>query len=483
MSDPKGFLKWEREDSKKRPESERILDWKEFTLPSPVSKLAHQAGRCMDCGVAFCQSDFGCPVNNLIPDWNELVHEQNWKDALSRLHRTNNFPEFTGKLCPAPCESACVLGVSSSPVAIRSIESSIIERGFQENWVKPQISSSKSGKKVAIVGSGPAGLSAAQQLARLGHSPVVFEKADKIGGLLRYGIPDFKMEKWVLDRRLEQLEKEGVQFRTKSALGRDFTLETLSSEYDAVCLTIGSEKARDLNIAGRELKGVHFAMDYLIQQNRRVAGLPIEEEEIDARGKRVVIIGGGDTGSDCLGTVHRQGGLEVTQFEILDKPGRERSAQTPWPEWPLQLRSSHAHEEGGKREWSVLTTEFIGANGVLKGLKTSALRRVDGKFEKVVGSEREIPVDLVLLATGFEGPARLPALQSLKTDSRSNIQVDQKFRTSMEKVFAAGDVRRGASLIVWAIADGRKMAESVDEFLLLRSLRSGPPFRKSLRHY
>jgi glutamate synthase (NADPH/NADH) small chain len=465
VSDPKGFLKWQRQESEKRKPEERIGDFREFVLPPSETKLTEQSGRCMDCGVAFCQSSFGCPVENLIPDWNDLVHQGHWKTALQRLHRTNNFPEFTGKLCPAPCESACVLGISSSPVSIRSIESSIIERGFDEGWVQPQPAASVSGKKVAIIGSGPAGLSAAQELARLGHLAVVYEKADRVGGLLRYGIPDFKMEKWVLDRRLEQLKAEGVQFRTGVEIGKDLTFEHLHSNYDAICLTTGAEKSRDLKIPGRELDGVHLAMDFLIQQNHRTQGDTISGSEISARGKKVIILGGGDTGSDCLGTVHRQGCSEVTQFEILEKPGLERSSQTPWPHWPLQMRSSHAHEEGGERKWSVLTTEFVGDNGKLTGLKICEIEWKNGKFEKKSDSERVLKADLVLLSLGFEGTQVIPQIEKLALDSRGSIQIDSTFGTSLPKVFAAGDARRGASLIVWAIADGRKMAASVHRFL------------------
>ncbi len=467
MADPRGFLKWQRQDSEKRPAQERVGDYREFVLPPSETKLTEQSGRCMDCGVAFCQSGYGCPVENLIPDWNDLVHQGKWQTALARLHRTNNFPEFTGKLCPAPCESACVLGISSSPVSIRSIESSIIDRGFTEGWVQPQLASTSSGKKVAVVGSGPAGLAAAQELARMGHLAVVYEKADQVGGLLRYGIPDFKMEKWVLDRRLDQLKAEGVQFRTGIEIGKDLTFEHLYSNYDAICLTTGAERPRDLKVPGRELDGVHFAMDFLIQQNRRVQGAVVTGPELTAQGKRVIILGGGDTGSDCLGTVHRQGAKEVTQFEILDKPGLERSSQTPWPHWPLQLRSSHAHEEGGGRLWSVLTNEFVGVNGKLTGLKICEIEWKAGNFEKKASSEKLLEADLVLLALGFEGPQAIPQVDQLKRDSRGNIQINSEFHTSLPKVFSAGDARRGASLIVWAIADGRKMAASIHRFLNL----------------
>jgi len=452
MSDPKGFLKFERKDPPKRDKSERILDFKEFSLPVAQEELQHQASRCMDCGVPFCQSSFGCPVDNLIPEWNELVQQGRWQEALQRLHKTNNFPEFTGKLCPAPCESACVLGVNSSPVIIRGIESSIIDRGFNEGWVHPQKPQHHSGKTVAIVGSGPAGLAAAQQLVRLGHTVTVLEKSDRIGGLLRYGIPDFKMEKWVLDRRIDQLTAEGVQFKTDVRVGADITPQTLLSEYDAICLAIGASRARDLKIPGRELKGIHLAMEYLTSP------------ALTAEGKRVIILGGGDTGSDCLGTVLRQKCKSVLQFELLEKPGLTPAPQTPWPLWPLKLRTSHAHEEGGERQWSVLTTEFQGQEGNLTSLKTV---NVSGTHTPVPGSEKTWETDLVLLALGFEGPGPLDWIEQLGVEQtpRSTIAVDRQFRTRVPKIFAAGDAQRGASLIVWAIAEGRKMATSVDLFL------------------
>src|SRR5437764_3397194 len=363
MADPKGFMKYAREGPKRRPVELRTLDWKEFYEPISEDKLKEQGARCMDCGVPFCQSHNGCPGVNLIPEWNDLVHRGRWKDALKALHTTNNFPEFTGRLCPAPCESACVLGINESPVSIRVIEWNIIDKGFDEGWVQPIMSPYKTGKTVAIVGSGPSGLACAQQLARAGHRVTVFEKADRIGGLLVYGIPDFKMEKWVVDRRLEQMKAEGVEFRTNVEVGTDLSGEELRRQYAGACLAMGAEQARELPVPGRELKGIHLAMDYLIQQNKRNMGQIVTDEPITAKGKRVVIIGGGDTGSDCLGTTHRQGCVEVHQFELLPEPPPQRADSTPWPLWPMQLRTSHAHEEGCDRQWSVSTTAFSGRNG------------------------------------------------------------------------------------------------------------------------
>ncbi len=467
MADPKGFMKYAREGPKRRPVELRVQDWREFYEPIPEDKLQIQAARCMDCGVPFCQSTNGCPVVNLIPEWNDLVHRGRWKDALKALHTTNNFPEFTGRLCPAPCESACVLGINSDPVSIRVIEWNIIDKGFDEGWVQPVLPTTRTGKTVAIVGSGPAGLAAAQQLARAGHSVTVFEKADRIGGLLRYGIPDFKMEKWVLDRRLEQMKAEGVEFKPGVHVGRDISGEDLRRRFDAVCLAMGAEQARDLLVPGRELKGIHFAMDYLVQQNKRNAGDVIVDEPITAKGKRVVIIGGGDTGSDCLGTAHRQGCTEVHQFELLPEPPPQRADSTPWPLWPMQLRTSHAHEEGCDRQWSVSTTKFSGRNGYVTKLHAHRVAFENGKFVPIPNTEFEMEVDLVLLAMGFTGPVKNGLLDSLgvKYDPRGNVAVDDDSMTSVEGIFAGGDVKRGASLIVWAIAEGRKMAAGVDKYL------------------
>ncbi|MGD9850303.1 MAG: glutamate synthase subunit beta [Nitrospirales bacterium] len=475
MADPRGFLKYKREGPQRRPVELRVKDWQEMYEPFPDEKLKVQGARCMDCGVPFCQSPSGCPVVNLIPEWNDLVHRERWRDALKALHATNNFPEFTGRLCPAPCESACVLGINSDPVSIRIIEWNIIDKGFDEGWVEPVLPVDSSGKKVAIVGSGPAGLAAAQQLARAGHQVTVLEKADRIGGLLRYGIPDFKMEKWVLDRRLDQMQKEGVTFETGVCVGVDLDIQALRREYDAVLLTMGAEQARELSVPGRELKGVHLAMDFLTQQNKRVAGDVVQEEPISAKGKRVVIIGGGDTGSDCLGTVHRQGCTEVHQFELLPEPPPTRAASTPWPLWPMQLRTSHAHEEGCDRQWSISTTKFTGHNGQLQKLHANRVKFENGAFAPIPGEEIELPVDLVFLAMGFVGPVKQGLLDSLgvQYDPRGNVKVDEHFMTNLDGVFAAGDTKRGASLIVWAIAEGRKAAAGVHQYLQAnRSLKS-----------
>ena len=467
MADPKGFLKYPREGPKRRPVELRIQDWKEFYDPIPEDKLKAQGARCMDCGVPFCQSNNGCPVVNLIPEWNDLVHRGRWKDALKALHETNNFPEFTGKLCPAPCEEACVLALEEAPVTIKQIEMAIIERGFDEGWVSPVLPVSRTGKTVAVIGSGPAGLAASQQLARAGHSVTVFEKADRIGGLLRYGIPDFKMEKWVIDRRLEQMKAEGVEFQANIHVGVDISADELRRQFDAVCLALGAEQARELPVPGRDLQGIHLAMDYLVQQNKRNASDVITEEPITAKGKRVVIIGGGDTGSDCLGTTHRQGCSEVHQFELLPEPPPIRAGSTPWPLWPMQLRTSHAHEEGCDRQWSVSTTRFSGHNGHVTKLHAHRVTFENSRFIPMPGTEFEMAVDLVLLAMGFAGPVKNGLLDSLgvKYDARGNVAVDENYMTSVEGVFAGGDVKRGASLIVWAIAEGRKMAAGVDKYL------------------
>ncbi|MFQ5991217.1 MAG: glutamate synthase subunit beta [Nitrospiraceae bacterium] len=467
MADPKGFMKYAREGPQRRPVELRIQDWNEFYEPMAEEKLKAQGARCMDCGVPFCQSHNGCPVVNLIPEWNDLVNRGRWKDALKALHATNNFPEFTGRLCPAPCESACVLGINEQPVSIRVIEWNIIDRGFDEGLVQPILPVTKTGKTVAVIGSGPAGLAAAQQLARAGHQVTMLEKADRIGGLLRYGIPDFKMEKWVIDRRLEQMRAEGVEFTTNVNVGVDVAPAGLRRQYDAICLAMGAEQARELPVPGRELRGIHLAMDYLTQQNKRNAGDTISQEPITAKGKRVVIIGGGDTGSDCLGTTHRQGCTEVHQFELLPEPPPERADSTPWPLWPMQLRSSHAHEEGCDRQWSVSTTKFSGRNGHVTKLHAQRVAFEQGKFTPIPGTEFEMEVDLVLLAMGFTGPVKQGLLDGLGVsyDVRGNAAVDQDYMTSIPGVFAAGDVKRGASLIVWAIAEGRKMAAGVEKYL------------------
>ena len=475
MADPRGFLKYQREGPQRRPIELRVRDWKELYEPFPDEKLKVQGARCMDCGVPFCQSLTGCPVVNLIPEWNDLVHRGRWKDALKALHATNNFPEFTGRLCPAPCESACVLGINSDPVSIRIIEWNIIDKGFEEGWVEPVLPVVSTGKRIAIVGSGPAGLAAAQQLVRTGHEVTVFEKADRIGGLLRYGIPDFKMEKWVLDRRLEQMRKEGVLFEPGVCVGVDIDIKVLRRDYDAVLLAIGAEQPRELPVPGRDLKGIHLAMDYLTQQNKRVAGDIVPGEEISAKGKRVVIIGGGDTGSDCLGTAHRQGCVEVHQFELLPEPPLTRAESTPWPLWPMQLRTSHAHEEGCDREWSISTIKFSGQDGQVTKLHATRVKFEHSKVIPVPGSEVEMDADLVLLAMGFVGPVKSGLLDflELQYDHRGNVTVDEHFMTNVDGVFATGDTKRGASLIVWAIAEGRKAAAGVHHYL-----QAGKSYRK-----
>jgi glutamate synthase (NADPH/NADH) small chain len=467
MGKTTGFLEYARETPPRRPVLERINDWFEVYQDTPEEMLQHQAGRCMDCGVPFCHT--GCPVNNLIPDWNDLVWKGRWREAVRVLHATNNFPEFTGRICPAPCEPACVLGINDKPVTIKVVEQNIIDRAFQEGWVTPEPPQERSGKKVAVVGSGPAGLAAAQQLNRAGHTVVVLERQDRIGGLLRYGIPDFKLEKNVVDRRLEQLAAEGIEFRTGVDVGGDITGDELLRQFDATMLAIGAEQARDIDIPGRELKGIHFAMDYLTQQNKRGAGDRFTgTEEISAAGKRVVIIGGGDTGADCLGTAHRQKAESVHQLQIHAMPPEDRHHTTPWPLWPLQLRIEAAHEEGGAREWSVLTTHFSGDEA--GNVKKLHCVRVGPKpaLERMLGSEFYLDADLVLVAIGFSGPVRKGLLEQLplEIDSRGNVRTDATYMTAIPGMFSAGDARRGQSLVVWAIAEGRKAAHHMDRFLM-----------------
>jgi len=462
---PTGFMEYTRELPARRPIAERLDDFREVYQEFPEQKLRHQGARCMDCGVPFCHT--GCPLNNVIPDWNDLVYRDRWREAVRALHATNNFPEFTGRICPAPCEAACVLGINSSPVTIKNIEQAIIEHAFREGWIHPELPSRRTGKRVAVVGSGPAGLAAAQQLNRAGHWVTVFEKADRIGGLLRYGIPDFKLEKRILDRRLEQMTREGVVFKTRKHVGQDVPAAELGGEFDAILLAGGAESPRDLKVPGRELAGIHFAMEYLPQQNRRVAGDSVSGQ-ILATGRHVVIIGGGDTGADCLGTAHRQKPKSVHQFEIMPMPPRERSGSTPWPLWPLQLRTESAHEEGGTREWAVATTRFSGD-------ETGRVRQLHAirvgpppKFEPIPGTDFSIEADLVLIAMGFLGPGKNGLLDSLgvKLDARANVECDVNHMTSVPGVFAAGDMRRGQSLVVWAITEGRKAARGIDNYLL-----------------
>jgi glutamate synthase (NADPH) small chain len=460
-----GFVEYDREAPQRRPVPERLNDWFEVYQDFSEDKVRTQGARCMDCGVPFCHT--GCPLNNIIPDWNDLVYRDRWRAAIRVLHSTNNFPEFTGRICPAPCEAACVLGINEPPVTIKVIEKTIIEHAFQEGWIQPEPPLRRTGKRVAIVGSGPAGLAAAQQLNRAGHAVIVFEKADRIGGLLRYGIPEFKMEKRVLDRRLEQLIAEGVEFRTNVHVGKDVSGAALQKDFDAIVLAGGAEHPRDLPVPGRELKGIHFAMEFLPQQNKVCQGDTVAEQ-ILATGRNVVIIGGGDTGADCLGTSHRQKAASVHQFEIMPMPPNERAPHTPWPLWPLQLRVESSHEEGGVRDWSIATTSFTGDESGRVN-KLHGIRVGPGpKFEPIPSSEFSMDADLVLLAMGFTGPVKGGLLQELGVtlDARGNVATDATYATNVPGVFAAGDLRRGQSLVVWAIAEGRKAAEGVNRFLV-----------------
>jgi glutamate synthase (NADPH/NADH) small chain len=471
MGKETGFLEFERQDIDYADAAERVTHYQEFTVPLPGDSLRQQAARCMNCGIPFCHT--GCPVNNLIPDWNHLVYEDDWKRALAQLHSTNNFPEFTGRVCPAPCEAACTLNLIDAPVTIKSIECAIVDRGWREGWIVPEPPARPSGRAVAVVGSGPAGLACAQQLARAGHAVTVFEKSDRIGGLLRYGIPDFKLEKHLINRRAVQMEAEGVQFRTSSEVGVEVSFQALRDNFDAVVLAGGAEEARALEIPGAELPGVRLAMEFLTQQNKRNAGddevRAAPRGTLSAQGKHVVVIGGGDTGSDCVGTSNRQGAASVTQLEIMPQPPEREDKPLTWPNWPLKLRTSSSHLEGCERDWAVLTKRVIAQDGAVAGLECARVEWRAGRMEEVPGSSFVLPADLILLAMGFTGPKRRGLLDraGVALDGRGNVAADtQRYATSEARVFACGDMRRGQSLVVWAIREGRQCARSVDEALM-----------------
>jgi glutamate synthase (NADPH/NADH) small chain len=472
MGKPTGFLEYQRRDRSYEPVDDRLKHYREFIRPLPEDELRRQGGRCMDCGTPYCHT--GCPVNNLIPDWNDLVYRNHPRRALEALHRTNNFPDFTGRICPAPCEASCTLNLIEEPVTIKTIENTIIERGWNEGWVEPLVAARRTGKRVAVIGSGPAGLACAQQLARVGHTVAVFEKNARIGGLLRYGIPDFKLEKYVIDRRIAQMRAEGVEFHPNTHIGVTRKMADLMGRYDAVVFAVGSEVPRDLPVPGRELQGIHYAMDFLTQQNRRVGGEKVNGADIMATGKHVLVIGGGDTGSDCIGTSNRHGAKSVTQIEIMPMPPEHEDKLLTWPDWPMKLRTSSSHEEGINRDWSVATKAFTGKDGHVTGL--SSLRAEwrtsnDGRplMEEVPDSNFEIKADLVLLAMGFVHPVKTGAFEELglALDPRGNIKADtNNYRSSVDKVFGCGDARRGQSLVVWAIREGRQCARAVDEYLM-----------------
>ena len=474
-----GFMEIKRETPSRRPVRERVTDWREYDLKMPDDKLVQQGARCMDCGIPFCHK--GCPLGNIIPDWNDLVYRGRWREAIDRLHWTNNFPEFTGRVCPAPCEEACVLNINNDPVTIKLIEKSIIDHAWANGYVTPQPNPRKTGKKVAVVGSGPSGMACAQQLARAGHSITLYERADRIGGLLRYGIPEFKLEKWQVERRVEQMKAEGVEVVANCRVGFDVHADDLRRMHDAIVLTIGATKPRDLPVPGRELKGIHFAMEFLPQQNKRNAGDTIPPDtSITAKDKRVIILGGGDTGSDCLGTSNRQGASIVYQYELLPMPPDKRTASMPWPDWPMILRTSTSHEEGVSRDWSINTKYFSGENGVVKKLHGVRLnwKQDNGRMamEEIPGSEFELDCDLVLLALGFLGPEPdgIVGELGLKLDQRGNIACED-YHSSVPGVFAAGDSRRGQSLVVWAIWEGRECARAVDAYLMGKSFLPASP--------
>ena len=476
MGLPTGFLEIERKERPYDKVEARLKTWKEFVRPMPPAEVGRQGARCMDCGIPFCHN--GCPVNNMIPDWNELVRRDRWQAALEVLHSTNNFPEFTGRICPAPCEASCTLNIDDNPVAIKSIECSIVDRGWEEGWIQPLVATRKTGKRIAVVGSGPAGMACAQQLARAGHSVTLFEKADRIGGLLRYGIPDFKMEKHLIDRRMRQMEAEGVECRTGVEVGATLSIKSLLEGYDAVALTGGAEWPRDLEVLGRELGGVHFAMDFLVPQNKRVAGddeaRAAPKGTISAKGKHVIVIGGGDTGSDCVGTSNRHGAASVTQLEVMPQPPESENKALTWPDWPLKMRTSSSHEEGASRDFAVLTKRCVGKDGQVEALDCVRIGWVKGADSRTTMTEIpdsgfQLKADLVLLAMGFLGPRKAGMLEQsgVALDPRGNIAASVKdYRTSVPKLFAAGDMRRGQSLVVWAIREGRQCARSIDEMLM-----------------
>ena len=476
MGLPTGFLEIERKDRPYEKVEARLKNWKEFVLPLPPAEIGKQGARCMDCGIPFCHN--GCPVNNLIPDWNDLVRRDRWRDALEMLHSTNNFPEFTGRICPAPCEAACTLNIDDNPVTIKSIECAIVDRGWDEGWVAPLVAAKKTGKRVAVVGSGPAGLACAQQVARAGHSVTLFEKADRIGGLLRYGIPDFKMEKRLIDRRVRQMEAEGVEFRTGVEVGATLSVKSLLEGYDAVALTGGAELPRDLEVPGRELDGIHYALEFLVQQNKRVAGddeaRAAPRGTLTAKGKHVVVIGGGDTGSDCIGTSNRQGAASVTQLEVMPAPPARENKALTWPDWPLKMRTSSSQEEGAERDFAVLTKRAVGKDGKVEALECVRVewgKGADGRMgmQEVAGSAFHLKADLVLLAMGFLGPRKPGMVEQagVALDPRGNVAANVvDYQTSVPKLFAAGDMRRGQSLVVWAIREGRQCARAIDEALM-----------------
>ena len=471
MGKPTGFLEVERKDRSYTAPEERLKHWNEFVVPLSKEEIRDQAARCMACGIPFCHN--GCPVNNIIPDWNHLVYEDDWKTALETLHSTNNFPEFTGRVCPAPCEASCTLNIIDTPVTIKSIECEIVDRGWREGWIEPQLPARKTGKRVAVVGSGPAGLACAQQLARAGHTVTVFEKNDRVGGLLRYGIPDFKMEKHLINRRAQQMEAEGVEFKTSTEVGVAISMDALRSNYDAVVLAGGAEHPRTLDIPGSELAGVRLAMEFLTQQNKRNAGddelRAAPRGTLSAKGKHVVVIGGGDTGSDCVGTSNRQGAASVTQLEIMPKPPEKEDKTLSWPHWPLKLRTSSSHLEGCERDWAVTTKRAIGKNGQIEALECVRVEWVDGKMQEIAGSEFQLKADLVLLAMGFVGPRKAGMVEQsgVELDPRGNVKADMaNYVTSQSDIFACGDMRRGQSLVVWAIREGRQCARAVDMHLM-----------------